>query len=93
MYKKGRLWLIAGLSTFTLGASLLPMTGRADTTSTPAEKQGTRTETTGNQVTLASKSVGSSSMANDGEEKTNNSQVETSSEASNVTASTEAKST
>lgn len=93
MYKKGRLWLIAGLSTFTLGASLLPMMGRADTTSTTAEQQGTGTETTGNQVTLASKSVGSSSMANDGEEKTNNSQVETSSEASNVTASTEAKST
>ncbi len=40
MYKKGRLWLIAGLSTFTLGASLLPMTGRADTTSTTAEQQG-----------------------------------------------------
>ena len=48
MYKKGRLWLIAGLSTFTLGASLLPMMGRADTTSTTAEQQGT--ETTGNQV-------------------------------------------
>lgn len=42
MYKKGRLWLIAGLSTFTLGASLLPMMGRADTTSTTAEQQGQR---------------------------------------------------
>lgn len=62
MYKKGRLWLVAGLSTLTIGTGLAQLQVKADTTST-ATSQTETTEVTGTSATLTTKATVSTSTA------------------------------
>ncbi|MDN3985092.1 MBG domain-containing protein [Lactiplantibacillus plantarum] len=55
MYKKGRLWLVAGLSTFTLETGLVQLQAMADTTSTPVSQVEKTTDHANSSATLTTK--------------------------------------
>ncbi|WP_159256312.1 mucin-binding protein [Lactiplantibacillus pentosus] len=56
MYKKGRFWLVAGLSTFTLSTGIVQMRAHADTTvgNTTTQQGATAASITAQSVTLTS---------------------------------------
>lgn len=55
MYKKGRLWLVAGLSTFTMGTGLVQLQAMADTTSTPVSQVEKTTDHASSSATLTTR--------------------------------------